>query len=101
MNSIGPRFYALAPHDQAYRIAQFCEEIWAHNPDISLRAFAGAVRLALRSMSPTGRFWGSVRVRRDRVIVDASYYEVSSAPEATYVARVTDPGAIRTILEAP
>lgn len=98
MNSIGPYFYALTSHDQAYRIMNFCEAIWAHNPDLTLRQFAQVVRSALRSMAPDGRFPGVVRVKPDRVIVESVLYEVSSAPEGTFVARATDAGAINAIL---
>ena len=98
MNSIGPYFYALTSHDQAYRIVNFCEAIWTSNPDLTLRQFAQTIRAALRSMAPDGRFPGVVRVKPDRVIVESSFYEVSSAPEGTYVARATDAGTINAIL---
>lgn len=99
MNSIGPHFYALAPSDQAYRIMNFCEAIWVSNPDVSLRQFAVIVRAALRSMAADARFPGAVRVKPDRIIVESSFYEVSSAPEGTFVVRATDMGVINAILE--
>jgi hypothetical protein len=85
VNSIGPHFYALAPSEQARRIVAFCEALWTGEGDLSLGQSARAIRLALRSMSPAGRFSGVVRARPQFILIEGPGYTVSTAPEATFI----------------
>jgi hypothetical protein len=84
-DSIGPHFFALSPAEQAYRIVVFADALWESDNALSLKGFAGAIRLALRSMSPSGKFPGVVRVRPEFVLIETPDYCISSAPESTFI----------------
>lgn len=86
LGSIGPHFFTLAPAEQAYRIVVFADALWESNNDLSLKSFGSAIRLALRSMAPGGKFPGVIRVRPTNVLIETGDYCISSAPEGTFIA---------------